>query len=1070
MEAKGKPCPQLPVWNEADQKWMASLTDKQKSAREPRVAFSPEVLMSASIEKALRFTESFLLWIRLQPRSPRVPMNGWWSLTLALAGLYMVGQAESFLKLKLATFDGQSKRQTELPTVPAEYCERTLRCKTLLPGPAGARLCSWIGRTLARGQAFTFFMKRAAAEMSEAQIKQAEEKSFKILTTPHKEETAHFAFANGEVLLVTPEVLDAQVIRTVREIVATLKGVRFSTIMPCQIPSAHAHDSTSRAEGGAKGRVAARQPALVSFLAVLKDLPASRACAPTPYLPVIPDGCDGGCMGDCVSCWRGHDGRSTDLDVRYASIVQEAAAENSEYRPVLQSLGIRPPNEEMGSASRPVQHWFDESVCRWAARDLTVHAPPETNFRAKIIGLPEPLKIRTITAGPESAYYTASYLQKFVHGALRHHDVFRLIGQPLALSDIHRTFFQPLQAGEFFVSGDYKSATDLISARLSNVCARELCSGWGIPKHLEELFVTALTGHTVRQAKKVGLQANGQLMGSPVSFPVLCIINAALTRYALEIRYDTVGKTPLGKYPLLINGDDVAFATDKDGYELWKIITRLGGLQFSLGKNFTSPDFLVLNSCMFELIGRRCPRPMAESNASRREPLPRRGYRFHPEDAKVVRVTTQAERTLQYRTIEEHGYAHLHDLPEWLDQSWLASARNVFYVSPYLNPDYLGPVGRVFPHEDTPLHQMPAFRRYDLKDIEGLFRPEGYAILPGLQQAWLGRSTGTYRHRLNLEFIRSWKPVLALSSGKKGNTPYTTDWWLPTGLGGLGLENTSPTSQLEDSSLASRKLAHWLYHHPEHVPVAMPALTFRGELAERIQKTVSSFKPVFFPAGVALPPGYVSHAELTTTIERIGWMGTFQAEQEGPVWRRGCDKEARKFVLAEALTRFRASRARMWATGHGNARSDWWKGPSINREMLAAFQPPQRAYCLELPSRPKTELRQAGEPPMTAPWLPVGKMVSGSGVLEQALITLSPEECARNDWLEFPSGPPVQSRETAFGDYKLEVLALYEEAKKFPVHLPGAAGAPDVWKYPRNLAWECSVASAEALASEPCII
>jgi hypothetical protein len=1027
--------------------------------------------MSASIEKALRFSESFLLWIRLQPEPPRVPLNGWWSLTLALTGLYMIGQAESFLKLKLATFDGQSKHQTELPTVPAEYHSRAIRSRTFLPGPEGARLGAWIGGTLARGQAFTFFMKRAAAEMSETQIRQAEEKSFKILTTPHKQETAHFAFANGEQLLVTPEVLDAQVARTVREIVATLKNPTFHPIMPSQVPSAHAHCSTSRAEGGAKGRVAAVQPALVSFMSVLKDLPAVRACAPTPYLPVIPDGCDGGCMGDCVSCWRGHDGRLTDLPLDYYSIVQEASTENSEYRPVLQSLGLRPPNEEMGSASRPIQHWFDETVCRWAARDLTVHASPETNFRAKVIGLPEPLKIRTITAGPESAYYTASYLQKFVHGALRRHDVFRLIGQPLALSDMHRTFFRPLQAGEFFVSGDYKSATDLISARLSNVCAREWCQATGIPAHLEELFVTALTGHTVQQGKKVGQQANGQLMGSPVSFPVLCIINAALTRYALEVRYDTVGKTPLGKYPLLINGDDVAFVTDKDGYELWKIITRLGGLQFSLGKNFTSPDFLVLNSCMFELTGRRCPKPMAESSASRCEPLPRRGYRFHPEDAKRVGVTTQAERTLQYRTIEEHGYAHLHDLPEWLDQSWLASARNVFHVSPYLNPDYLGPVGRVLPFENTPLHKMPAFRRYDLKDIEGLFRPEGYAILPGLQQAWLGRSTGAYRHRLNVEFIRSWKPVLALSSGKKGNTPYTTDWWLPTGLGGLGLENTDPDSKLEvSSSLASRKLAHWLYHHPEHVPVAMPALTFRGELAERIQKTVASYEPTFFPAEAALPPGYVSHADLVTTVERIGWMGTFQAEQEGPVWRRGCDKESRRFVLAEALKRFRESRARLWATGSSSSnagpkerlRQSWWSGPAINPEMLAAFRPPQRAYCLELPSRPKTELRRADEAPTTTPWLPVGKLVPGSGVLEAVCNGLYEEPTHLSPYNDRISHAAV---ETAFGDYKLEVLRLQGIASHFPHLYPGVEGSADVWKYPRFAAEELIPDSEMALVS-----
>jgi len=86
-------------------------------------------------------------------------------------------------------------------------------------------------------------------------------------------------------------------------------------------------------------------------------------------------------------------------------------------------------------------------------------------------------------------------------------------------------------------------------------------------------------------------------MGSPTSFPVLCVVNLALTRLALEARLGKV--IPLHDLDVLINGDDIGFVTDKYGYALWQHITSLGGLAPSMGKNFTSTKFIILNSAMF---------------------------------------------------------------------------------------------------------------------------------------------------------------------------------------------------------------------------------------------------------------------------------------------------------------------------------------------------------------------------------------------------------------------------------------------------------------------------------------
>jgi len=952
---------------------------KRSRLVEPRPVLSPEDLMSASIDKALRFSESFLLWLDLQPSSPRYPIGDeWFRLTLALTALYMQGQAEAFLKLKLASFDATSKSQTELPPVVAPFIERSIRSPTLLPGARGLALCTWIRRDLARAQAFVFFMKRSAAEMSAEQIRAAEEKSFTILTTPHVATPWRIEGPHGLETLVTPETLLEQVRRTVREVFGNEK---FSTVRPMRVPSANAHFEYTRALGGAKAKVAALQPALPDFLSAFAEIPRIQEL--------------------------------TRFRIDRLTIVHHAAAEHSEHRALMCELGFRVPLEEKSASVSHLVHWFDELVHQWAARDLTIHSHRVDTepISAKIIGLAEPLKIRTITAGAEEAYFEASYLQKFVHGHLRKHPVFRLIGQTLTLDDINRTFHTLLPPGHFLVSGDYKSATDLISGDLSRACALQIARTTEMPTHLAMLFVDALVGHELVQGsgktKKSAPQQNGQLMGSPLSFPVLCLVNAALTRYSLELNTGRVGMMDLDSFPLLINGDDVAFVTDRDGYEIWKTITKMGGLLFSLGKNFTSEDFVVLNSCMFEQRGTYVPHPMRSAATFRR--VPPNSVRNGTDGTIVEVVVPLTQRMADYELIVAHGYADQELLPAWLEAPYLASRRNIFSVSPYLNPDYLGPqkwcpaktkfsLGleasstRVAAHKKSLLaadedavecfekssvveaaiqrsaHLIPAFRRFKLRNIDDLFKPEGYAILPGLQKAWLGSFSGEYRHRLNQVFLKSWGPVLRLSQGTTkpvhgAAISYTTDWWLPTGLGGLGLENTSPSRTIGDSSKASRQLAGWLLHHPEHVPAAMPCIKFSGELSRMAQKKLASLTPRFIPFGAPVPLGYSTHAAVIACIERLCWMETFQIERDCVIWERTIGKDRRAQVLADLLQKFSLSRSRLWDTGHSLsggskcARNEWLGHHAIREEELAAYLPPQRVYQIDLPSVPRTDLR-----------------------------------------------------------------------------------------------------------------
>lgn len=117
-------------------------------------------------------------------------------------------------------------------------------------------------------------------------------------------------------------------------------------------------------------------------------------------------------------------------------------------------------------------------------------------------------------------------------------------------------------------------------------------------------------------------------MGSPTSFPVLCLINLAITRLVFEIRFDR--KFRLEDLPICVNGDDVLFwAPDEEFYDDWKTLTGLAGLKFSLGKNYTHKSVCIINSEMYYY-----------SDPSKR--LVRNGYpTAHPLFKKVGAVNSQ---------------------------------------------------------------------------------------------------------------------------------------------------------------------------------------------------------------------------------------------------------------------------------------------------------------------------------------------------------------------------------------------------------------------------------------------
>lgn len=307
---------------------------------------------------------------------------------------------------------------------------------------------------------------------------------------------------------------------------------------------------------------------------------------------------------------------------------------------------------------------------------LIRHEANKEDSNVTLVGLKEPLKVRVISKGPPITYYSLKPLQKFFHGEMRQHRVFKFIGQPVSEEAIY-SIFGELKERQGFLSGDYKDATNNMHPLLGSLTVNALADFFrmdDIHPIYRQLMHKALTGHVVDNPAKDALKAwyrsksldnfqrllnfyryyretyspnmfrlykgnayleyidrytmdpnylsfddfvphsisnfielydghmerdqlNGQLMGSPMSFIVLCLVNAALLK---AVDYLLTGrKRLLSEMPLTVNGDDFVYKTVPKGYRIWQNLTPYTGMEESVGKTFYSREFLNMNSREF---------------------------------------------------------------------------------------------------------------------------------------------------------------------------------------------------------------------------------------------------------------------------------------------------------------------------------------------------------------------------------------------------------------------------------------------------------------------------------------
>jgi len=185
---------------------------------------------------------------------------------------------------------------------------------------------------------------------------------------------------------------------------------------------------------------------------------------------------------------------------------------------------------------------------------------------------------------------------------MREMGCYRLIGRPLCPTDLFDLSNNRVEGGtgpEEWFSIDYSAATDNLSARLSSSIMEYLIDGFS--EHQKALYRSVLAPHHVEYPEGFDVasvdQKNGQLMGSILSFPVLCIANLGLY---LENIKDDPRSLKQKLRGVLVNGDDMLYVARQSRWQTHIEIGKKVGLNMSPGKAYHHTRYANANSACFD--------------------------------------------------------------------------------------------------------------------------------------------------------------------------------------------------------------------------------------------------------------------------------------------------------------------------------------------------------------------------------------------------------------------------------------------------------------------------------------
>lgn len=158
------------------------------------------------------------------------------------------------------------------------------------------------------------------------------------------------------------------------------------------------------------------------------------------------------------------------------------------------------------------------------------------------------------------------------------------------------------EGGGSLVSGDYASATDGLSIEVAEVIMETLLStSIFVPENIKAASKAALRPLLFYGDEDVEVRVlTGQMMGSYLSFPLLCLQNYIAFKFSLR-------GSGLRKVPVLINGDDILFQAN-DHYDRWERTLGPVGLTVEPTKTSVELEWGTINSTLLKWVdGRLSP-------------------------------------------------------------------------------------------------------------------------------------------------------------------------------------------------------------------------------------------------------------------------------------------------------------------------------------------------------------------------------------------------------------------------------------------------------------------------------
>lgn len=256
--------------------------------------------------------------------------------------------------------------------------------------------------------------------------------------------------------------------------------------------------------------------------------------------------------------------------------------------------------------TRQFDSWRDETFKSAYAKATSALEDENSESRnLEVVAIPEPAKFRIITKGDGFVYTALQPLQ----GQLLHQwkmcpaSTMREMDLTEKVRAIDRSVDEP-----YFCSVDYEAATDLLKKVMTELCLLPLI---GKTDLIELAFQSFHGGKVIYPDGTWVENSEGQPMGHPLSFPLLCCINLAvywttLDRYAREIysnERDQQRFFDKRRWQVIVNGDDMLFKASKRMYEIFLEVSAEAGLKASIGKNYLSEHTCMINSQVFRRKG-----------------------------------------------------------------------------------------------------------------------------------------------------------------------------------------------------------------------------------------------------------------------------------------------------------------------------------------------------------------------------------------------------------------------------------------------------------------------------------